>query len=78
MPIAPAPTPWAFPHHSTWDPDDDLVALGADLDSGTLVTAYRLGLFPMPVTLQGEEQLGWAECANAMRWHGGSPGQAAT
>ena len=59
MPIAPDPTPWAFPHHSTWDPDDDLVALGADLEAGTLVTAYRLGLFPMPVTLDGEEQLGW-------------------
>lgn len=59
MPIAPAPTPWAFPHHSTWDPDDDLVALGADLDCGTLVTAYSLGLFPMPVVLEGEEQLGW-------------------
>ncbi|WP_342711457.1 leucyl/phenylalanyl-tRNA--protein transferase [Nocardioides exalbidus] len=59
MPIAPDPTPWAFPHHSTWDPDDDLVALGADLDSGTLLTAYGLGLFPMPVTLEGDEQLGW-------------------
>ncbi|WP_191277903.1 leucyl/phenylalanyl-tRNA--protein transferase [Nocardioides flavus (ex Wang et al. 2016)] len=59
MPIAPAPTPWAFPPHSTWDPDDDLVALGADLEPGTLVTAYALGLFPMPVTLDTEEQLGW-------------------
>jgi leucyl/phenylalanyl-tRNA--protein transferase len=59
VPIAPDPTPWAFPHHSTWDPDDDLVALGADLDSGTLLTAYGLGLFPMPVTLEGDEQLGW-------------------
>lgn len=58
MPIAPDPTPWAFPHHSTWDPDDDLVALGADLEAGTLLTAYRLGLFPMPVTLDREE-LGW-------------------
>ena len=58
MPIAPDPTPWAFPHHSTWDPDDDLVALGADLEAGTLVTAYGLGLFPMPVTLDREE-LGW-------------------
>ena len=58
MPIAPDPTPWAFPHHSTWDPDDDLVALGADLEAGTLVTAYSLGLFPMPVTLDREE-LGW-------------------
>ena len=59
VPIAPAPTPWAFPPCSTWDPDDDLVALGADLEPGTLVTAYGLGLFPMPVTLDGEEHLGW-------------------
>ena len=59
VPTAPAPTPWAFPAHATWDPDDDLVALGADLEPGTLVTAYGLGLFPMPVTLDGDEQLGW-------------------
>jgi len=59
VPIAPAPTPWAFPPHATWDPDDDLVALGADLEPGTLVTAYAAGLFPMPVALDGEEQLGW-------------------
>ena len=57
VPIVPAPTPWAFPACSTWDPDDDLVALGADLEPGTLVTAYGLGLFPMPVTLDGEEHL---------------------
>ena len=59
MPTAPAPTPWGFPHHSTWDPDDDLVALGADLEPGTLITAYASGLFPMPVTLDAEDQLGW-------------------
>jgi leucyl/phenylalanyl-tRNA--protein transferase len=58
VPLAPDPTPWAFPHHSTWDPEDDLVALGADLEAGTLITAYSLGLFPMPVTLDREE-LGW-------------------
>ena len=27
----------------------DLVALGADLEPGTLVSAYRSGLFPMPI-----------------------------
>lgn len=59
MPTAPAPTPWAFPPHSTWDPEDDLVALGADLEPGTLITAYASGLFPMPVTLDAEDQLGW-------------------
>ena len=59
MPTAPAPTSWGFPHHSTWDPDDDLVALGADLEPGTLITAYAGGLFPMPVTMDAEDQLGW-------------------
>jgi len=59
VPSAPAPTPWAFPPQSSWDPEDDLVALGADLGVGTLVTAYSVGLFPMPVTLDAEDQLGW-------------------
>ena len=59
MPIAPAPTPWGFPPRSSWDPDDDLVAVGADLEPGTLVTAYSLGLFPMPVTLDHDEHIGW-------------------
>ena len=27
----------------------DLIALGADLEPGTLLTAYRNGLFPMPI-----------------------------
>ena len=34
---------------------DDLVALGADLEPGTVLAAYRLGLFPMPV----EGTVGW-------------------
>jgi leucyl/phenylalanyl-tRNA--protein transferase len=37
------------------DHADDLWAVGADLEPGTLVAAYRLGLFPMP--LRGV--LGW-------------------
>lgn len=28
---------------------DDLVAIGADLEPGTILAAYRAGLFPMPV-----------------------------
>ena len=59
MPISPAPTPWGFPPRESWDPEDDLVAVGADLEPGTLVTAYAAGLFPMPVTLDAEEHLGW-------------------
>jgi len=30
-------------------PGIDLVALGADLEPGTLLSAYRTGLFPMPI-----------------------------
>ncbi len=30
-------------------PGDDLIAIGADLAPGTLLAAYRTGLFPMPV-----------------------------
>lgn len=28
--------------------DSDIVAIGADLEPGTLLSAYRVGLFPMP------------------------------
>lgn len=31
------------------EPGEDLVAIGADLEPGTLLAAYRAGLFPMPV-----------------------------
>lgn len=31
------------------EPGEDLVAVGADLAAGTLLAAYRAGLFPMPV-----------------------------
>lgn len=31
------------------EPGEDLVAVGADLAPGTLLAAYRSGLFPMPV-----------------------------
>ena len=54
MPREPSPTPWrveAPPH----DHPEDLWAVGADLEPGTLLAAYRVGLFPMP--LRGT--LGW-------------------
>ena len=35
----------------------DLVGVGADLEPGTLLAAYRTGLFPMPVGSDGP--LGW-------------------
>jgi leucyl/phenylalanyl-tRNA--protein transferase len=46
VPVEPEPTPWVFPDRL--DVDDDLVAAGADLAPGTLLSAYRRGLFPMP------------------------------
>lgn len=48
MPVEPDPTPWVFPEPDQLDPSDDLVATGADLAPGTLLAAYRRGLFPMP------------------------------
>jgi leucyl/phenylalanyl-tRNA---protein transferase len=46
VPVEPPPSPWVFP-----DPrgaEDDLVGIGADLAPGTLLAAYRSGIFPMP------------------------------
>jgi leucyl/phenylalanyl-tRNA--protein transferase len=40
------PTPWVF-DPDQW-PDDDCVAVGADLEPGTIIEAYRQGAFPMP------------------------------
>jgi leucyl/phenylalanyl-tRNA--protein transferase len=54
VPRLPAPTPWSLEP----PPDDhpeDLWAVGADLEPGTLLAAYRLGLFPMPIG----QQIGW-------------------
>jgi leucyl/phenylalanyl-tRNA--protein transferase len=48
MPIEPPRSAWRFPAPGTWGPDE-LVALGADLAPGTLLAAYRLGIFPMPL-----------------------------
>ncbi|WP_244930771.1 leucyl/phenylalanyl-tRNA--protein transferase [Nocardioides sp. W7] len=49
MPTEPPPTPWVLPDPTLADDDlDDLVAIGADLEPGTLLAAYRAGLFPMP------------------------------
>jgi leucyl/phenylalanyl-tRNA--protein transferase len=53
VPVEPPPTPWLF--RPPEDGDDDLVGAGADLEPGTVLAAYRLGLFPMPI----EGELGW-------------------
>jgi leucyl/phenylalanyl-tRNA---protein transferase len=47
-PVEPLKSQWAFP-----SPDrasaDGFVGFGADLEAGTLLTAYRSGIFPMPL-----------------------------
>lgn len=53
VPVEPPPTPWEFPDAGRHP--DDLVAVGADLAPGTLLAAYRRGLFPMPL----DDELGW-------------------
>ena len=49
VPVDPPPSVWEFPPPSRFHPEDDLVATGADLEPGTVLTAYRRGLFPMPM-----------------------------
>jgi leucyl/phenylalanyl-tRNA---protein transferase len=56
MAVEPPPTRWAFPAADGAD-DDGLVGVGADLEPGTVLAAYRHGLFPMPLGPRG--QLGW-------------------
>lgn len=47
-PIEPPRSVWEFSDPRDADPDEDLVGIGADLTPGTLLAAYRRGLFPMP------------------------------
>ena len=47
MPTEPSATAWVFP--DPLEASDDLVAIGADLEPGTLLRAYRQGMFPMPL-----------------------------
>jgi leucyl/phenylalanyl-tRNA--protein transferase len=47
-PVEPAATPWLLPDPARVPARVELVALGADLDPGTLLAGYRRGLFPMP------------------------------
>ncbi|MEZ5295099.1 MAG: leucyl/phenylalanyl-tRNA--protein transferase [Ilumatobacteraceae bacterium] len=46
-PVEPPPSRWSMPTNGPID-DSDIVAVGADLEPGTLLAAYRNGLFPMP------------------------------
>ena len=48
MPVEPPPSPWVFGDPREADPDEDVVGAGGDLEPGTLLAAYRAGIFPMP------------------------------
>lgn len=54
-PVEPPPCRWQLPAAETAD-EHGFVAVGADLEPGTLLAAYGSGLFPMPVH---RRRLGW-------------------
>ncbi len=56
-PVEPPPSRWRFGPPEELDAGDDLVAVGADYAPGTLLEAYRHGLFPMPSGERGNPPL---------------------
>jgi leucyl/phenylalanyl-tRNA---protein transferase len=58
VPVEPPPSRWALDLDQA-TPEDDLVGVGADLEPGTLLMAYRAGLFPMGVGEDGNPPTGW-------------------
>ncbi len=56
-PVEPPPSRWAFGNVGSAAAGEELLAVGADLEPGTVLAAYRAGLFPMPVSRRGP--VGW-------------------
>ncbi len=52
MPVEPPPSDWVFPPADS-AVDTEVVGVGADLEPGTLLGAYRAGLFPMRLGPRG-------------------------
>jgi leucyl/phenylalanyl-tRNA--protein transferase len=52
---------WELPDPRDGIPGEDLIAVGGGLDSGTLISAYSRGLFPMNVPMGPHEEpmIGW-------------------
>lgn len=59
-PIEPPASVWSFGRPDSWDPDDDLVGAGADLEPGTVLAAYRQGIFPMPLGGRRDPMAWWS------------------
>lgn len=55
LPVDPAPSRWALPSPHNAD-RDGIAGIGGDLEPGTLLAAYRSGLFPMPY---GRRRIVW-------------------
>jgi leucyl/phenylalanyl-tRNA--protein transferase len=58
LPVEPEPTGYCFDLSAAL-PGEDLVGVGADLEPGTLLAAYRSGLFPMGLGRNGRGPVGW-------------------
>lgn len=59
MPVEPAPSRWNLDEQQQEDVAQDLIAVGADLQPGTLLAAYRAGMFPMGIGDDGRRPIGW-------------------
>ena len=51
------PSRWQLPDPRSAPADEELLAVGADLEPATVIDAYRRGLFPMPIEPEGP--IGW-------------------
>jgi leucyl/phenylalanyl-tRNA--protein transferase len=58
VPAVPPPSGWGFPPAESAD-ELGVVGIGADLEPGTLLAAYRSGLFPMPLDGAHGGPLAW-------------------
>lgn len=56
-PAEPPLSRWELPDPRAARPGEELLGVGADLEPGTVLAAYRTGLFPMPVERDGP--MGW-------------------
>jgi len=68
MPIEPPPTSWVFPPLEDAD-ESGVLGVGADLEPGTLLHAYRHGIFPMH--LRRRQLAWWSPARRGVFLHGG-------